>query len=236
MTQKGVDLRHVARRMVASLPEPLAEFLRGAKRSVLNLRAPRAVFAQIAQRNLWGGAESVSGPGSSTGATQLLGAALPDLFARLQVRSLLDIPCGDAHWILQALPGGIAYTGGDIVPALVEKARTEKGHLGRFEVLDLVADDLPRADLVFVRDCFIHLPNAMVRKAIANVKRSGARYLLTTQFLADVSNGDIEIGGYRPVDLCKAPFSLPAPLTLLDDFDGVHHNGKHMALWNCEDL
>ena len=76
----------------------------------------------------------------------------------------------------------------------------------------------------------------MVRKAIANVRRSGARYLLTTHFVTKDANLDIEIGGYRPVNLCAPPFFLPEPLELVNDFDGVNRNRKHMALWRCKDL
>ncbi len=236
MKQHTKELRDLARRVVALLPAPMAVALRTTKRAVLNQRSPRDVFAKIAESNAWDGTESVSGPGSTLEATQLLRAALPALLASLGVQRLLDIPCGDSHWISQTLPDGITYIGGDILPKLIDTARIQKNQLGRFEVLDLVNDDLPRADLVMVRDCLIHLPNAMVLRAIANIKRSGASYLLTTHFLADVPNIDIEIGGYRPVDLCKAPFSLPQPRGLLNDFDGRNQNGKHMALWRCEDL
>lgn len=235
MTQRTISWRGVARRVVAALPSPMTDALRSAKRAIRNRRAPHDVFAQIAESNAWDGTESVSGPGSTMEATRLLRAALPDLLERYVIKSLLDIPCGDAYWISDALPKGVTYTGGDIVPSLVEKARIEKGNLGRFEVLDLVTDDLPRADLVMVRDCFIHLPNAMVLKAIANLKRSGARYLLTTTYPGQAKNIDIEIGGFRPVDLQRAPFELPAPLAIVPETEGIT-SGKCMGLWKVEQL
>lgn len=235
MTQQTTDLRGIARRMVATMPAPLPEMLRSVKRAVLNTRSSRNVFARIAEGNTWDGTESVSGPGSTLEATALLRAALPDLLAKYEITSFLDVPCGDAYWIGQALPAGITYTGGDIVPALIEKARKEKGDLGTFDVIDLVTDDLPRADLIMVRDCFIHLPHAKVKQAIANVKRSGARYLLTTTYPGRAANIDIEIGGFRPVDLQAAPFNLPAPLEMILETEG-RTSGKSMALWDVSVL
>jgi SAM-dependent methyltransferase len=235
MTRQTFNLREIARRVVAALPVPLADKLRGAKRAALNTRSRKNVFIRIAEGNEWGGTESVSGPGSTLEATRLLREALPDLLAKYEIKSLLDVPCGDAYWITQVLPDGVTYTGGDIVPALIEKVRAEKGDFGNFFVIDLVTDDLPQADLVMVRDCFIHLPHAMVKKAIDNVKRSGARYLLTTTYPGQADNIDIEIGGYRPVDLQRAPFDLPPPLTMILETEGVS-SGKSMALWDVSAL
>lgn len=123
----------------------------------------------------------------------------------------------------------------DIPPDLIAQMRKNKGDFGRFEVLDLVSDDLPRADMVMVRDCFIHLSHTMVKEAIANVKRSGARYLLTTTYSGRADNTDIEIGGFRPVDLQQAPFSLPTPLEILDETEGAT-SGKCIALWDVSKL
>jgi SAM-dependent methyltransferase len=229
--------KHVTwlRRVVSALPSPVAEMLRSTKRAILNRRAPRDVFTRIAEENAWDGTESVSGPGSTLEATALLRAALPGLLAKYEVRSLLDIPCGDAYWIVGTLPGDIAYTGADIVPALIDRSRAENPDFGTFEVLDLVSDDLPQADLVMVRDCFIHLPHGLVRKAIDNVKRSGARVLLTTTYPGHAENIEIEIGGFRPIDLQKPPFNLPRPLEVIPETEGAT-SGKSMALWDVSTL
>lgn len=235
MTLRIASLRDIVSLMMSLLPQPIAEYLRVGKRALLNLRTPRYVFSRIAEDNLWDGTESVSGPGSTMEATRLLREALPDLLGKYGVKSVLDVPCGDAYWITQVLPKGISYTGGDIVPALIAKARAMKGDFGKFQVIDLVTDDLPEADLVLVRDCFIHLPHAMVNRAIANIKRSGARYLLTTTYPGQAENIDIEIGGFRPIDLQARPYNLPPPLELILETEGVT-SGKSMALWHVSSL
>lgn len=235
MTLQTNKLFGLARRTVARLPSPVADALRSAKRFVLNTRSREKVFQRIARDNGWDGTESVSGPGSTLEATAMLRGALPTLFEEYQIRSILDIPCGDAYWISSVLSPNIHYIGADIVVDLIALNKTEKASLGQFEVMDVVSDNLPRVDLVFVRDCFIHLPNAMVRLALSNIKRSGAQYLMTTTYPGKSTNMDIEIGGFRPVDLQSSPFHLPAPLEMILEAEGVT-SGKSMGLWKVDKL
>jgi SAM-dependent methyltransferase len=227
--------RHQTRQILQYFPTPLAEMVRWAKRSVLNMRSRRDVFRKVFHANGWDGTESVSGPGSTMEATKPLRAALPHLLEKYEVRTLLDIPCGDAHWISRTLTKNVEYIGADIVPELIKNNRNSKAELGRFEVIDLVSDKLPEADLVMVRDCFIHLPHRMVRRAIANIERSGARYLLTTTYSGHADNIDIEIGGFRPVDLQKPPYCLPPPLETIFEADNVN-SGKSISLWKVSSL
>lgn len=227
--------RNMARGLLNSIPESLAEHLRAARRTALNMRSREAVFSNIARNNAWDGTESVSGPGSSMHTTALLRDALPGMLAKYEIHSMLDIPCGDAYWISQTLPKGIDYIGADIVPELITRNAAEKSGLGRFEVLDLVSSPLPSCDLVMVRDCLIQLPNKMACQALANVRLSGSKYILTTTYPGRAKNIDIEIGGYRPVDLQAAPFNLPEPLEIILENEGLS-SGKSIALWLTSQL
>jgi hypothetical protein len=84
-------------------------------------------FASIFRTQRWGATETVSGPGSTLRATEYVRSILPKLFAWLEVEVLLDIPCGDFHWMRHvALPP--VYIGGDIVPELVDTNQQEFGN------------------------------------------------------------------------------------------------------------
>lgn len=229
--KSATPVRAFGRAIVGALPQPMAEMLRGVKRAVINRRGSAAVFRDIYVNNEWDGTESVSGPGSTLAATENVRAVLPGLLSELGVETLLDVPCGDAHWITTCLPAGVRYIGGDVVPDIVDRNQKVRSHLGTFEVIDLVNDRLPAADLILVRDCFIHLPNHMILQAISNIRRADIGYMLTTTFPHETANGDIELGGYRPVNLTAAPFGLRAPGKLILDEDGVRKNGKHLGLW-----
>ena len=106
-------------------------------------------------------------------------------------------------------------------------------------LLDLTRDPLPKADLLFSRDCLVHLSFADVRRALGGVLRSGIPYLLTTTFPGGASNEDIVTGDWRPLDLERPPFSFPRPLRLIEEGctegDG-RFAGKSLGLWRVADL
>src|SRR5262245_53751330 len=196
-------------------------------------------FERIFQTNLWGADDSRSGLGSELDATADLRAALPGFLARHQARSLMDIPCGDFNW-LSTLELQIPYTGVDIVPAIVEaNERRFAGAGRRFLRLDLTRDPLPQADVVLCRDCLVHLSYENIFRAFANIRRSGARFLLTTTFLDHHENADIEDGDWRILNLEKAPFNLPAPVDVLIEgcIEGEGaYSDKALGLWEVASL
>lgn len=192
----------------------------------------RAVFHQIYQANHWQNDESVSGAGSTLDATEVIRRELPALFEQLEVETFLDIPCGDLNWISQ-VPGLTAgYVGADIVPELIESAR-DRFPEGDFRVLDITQDLLPRVDLILCRDLLGHFSNADVQRAIRNIKRSGAKWLLATTFPGREDEVDIETGQWRPINLARL-HGLPNPELLMDEgcqaADGQFAD-KSLGLW-----
>src|SRR4051812_5816720 len=85
--------------------------------------AMETIFTEIYERNLWEETESRSGPGSNLVKTSAIRTQLPILLDALGVRSLLDAPCGDFHW-MQYTPLHVKrYIGVDVVPALIARNR-----------------------------------------------------------------------------------------------------------------
>ena len=197
----------------------------------------RDIFKFYFERNLFGDSESLSGTGSSLAATQSLRAALPSLLQELQITRLFDVPCGDFHWAKEIEWGDTRYIGADIVPDLVDRNRDLYGDEAReFVTLDILSDPLPECDLILCRDLFIHFPNSSVQEALQNIKSFSARYLLTTHYTGVTSNRDIKLGSFRPLNLEKPPFGLPAPARIIRDDDYLKIWGRTMALWPVEDL
>lgn len=198
-------------------------------------------FELIYRTNLWGAEKSQSGLGSELDATTSLRRDLTQLLRRLRVQSILDLPCGDFTWMAQMDLGGIRYLGADIVPDIVAANAAHYGHAGHidFARLDLVSDTLPAADLVLCRDCLVHLSFANIHRAIANLKRSGTCWLLTTTFPDASANRDIEDGDWRVLNLQYAPFLFPAPLAVINEGcteAGGDYADKSLALWRVGDL
>ena len=103
------------------------------------------VFQQIYERNHWRGSESASGTGSDLRQTAVITAALPVLLRRHGVRSMLDIPCGDFHWMSRVDLAGVDYIGADIVGAgeLVvapDERRTKLAMLARNQQIRVVRE------------------------------------------------------------------------------------------------
>ncbi|MFT2019695.1 class I SAM-dependent methyltransferase [Streptomyces sp. 796.1] len=220
----------------------------------------QGIFGELYESESWrlfpggdgkGENPSRSGSGSDLVQTEALRRELPALLTRIGARSILDIPCGDFYWMSRVDLGVDSYLGADVVPEVIERNRQNFADQGRtFHVLDITRSRLPQVDVVFSRDCLVHFCNADVQAAIDNVKRSGSGYLATTTFTGRTSNAaDVETGGWRSLNLCRAPFSLPAPAYVIDENctesyvsdeagAAVEHRfaDKSIGIWRIADL
>jgi hypothetical protein len=203
-------------------------------------REMRRVFTEIHASNAWGDAESSSGPGSTRERAATFLPNLIELVQRLGIKTLMDAPCGDFNWVQPLADSVEHYIGVDVAPTLIQTNRGQWASPRRqFLCRDIVAQRLPKTDLILCRDALVHLTNRDIIRTLANLKRTSAEFLLTTTFLGDRSNPDIKTGEWRPLNLQRPPFSLPNPLELVDE--RCHHTGgvyadKRLALWKLRDL
>lgn len=209
-------------------------------RSVLTLTTVEERFTSIYRTNHWGSGESASGPGSTLAGTASLRSQLPDLVRRFSIKSFLDAPCGDFHWMRQLLPAlEVAYTGADIVKSLVESLESEFGRPGvRFIHLDLTTHKIPPSDLLFCRDCLFHLSYRDTLAVLTNFVDSGSRYLMTTTYASNglFANRDITTGDFRFIDLFAPPYSLPRDvLAQVPDWEPPLPE-RYMCLWSREQI
>ena len=198
------------------------------------------VFAQAYETNAWAGRASRSGSGSEFEQTRTLIAELPALFRSIGVRSLLDIPCGDFHWMKQVDLSGIDYVGADVVARIVERNRdAHRAPNLSFQTLDLASDRLPKVDLILCRDCLVHLSYDDIVRALRNMVASGSTYLLSTTFVGRAANIDCATGGWRALNLEEAPFLLPPPLRVVNEKctenEGIYAD-KSLGLWRLNDI
>lgn len=198
------------------------------------------IFKNIYLGNKWEGKDSISGGGSDTDQTIIIRDKLPLLLNELNIKSILDVPCGDFFWMNKTNLDGINYTGGDIVKEIVqqniEKYKCENID---FRYLNIVSDKMPSVDVVFCRDCLVHFSYRDIHKSLKNICKSNSRYFLTTIFTERTNNIDIKMGEWRPLNLTKSPFNLPPPIKIIiegcTENDGIYSD-KALGLWEIKDL
>lgn len=201
----------------------------------------RKIFTEIFVKNIWNSDESYSGTGSTIDQTKIVRQQLEYILDKYQIKSMLDIPCGDFNWMQKVKLDSIQYVGADIVKPVIKLNNKKYKHLPNFSFhnLDITKDKLPKVDLVFVRDCFVHLSYCEINQAINNIKKSNSKYLLTTTFVDRKSNEDSELGGWRTLNMQIEPFNFPKPILLINEEctegDG-DYNDKSLGLWLIDEL
>ena len=183
-------------------------------------------FRLIYKYNYWLDPESRSGPGSSSAQTVQIRRALPYLFDKYDISSVIDAPCGDFSWMKEVVTStNIIYRGIDIVPGIIERNRRLHGAPGIiFSCQDIATTPMPLGDLWICRDLLFHLDNRTIANIFRRFLESQVGFFLVTSHLAsDVQlpglNSEIKTGGYRPLNLLAPPFSLPEQcLYRFDDY------------------
>ena len=193
------------------------------------------IFERIAKTNRWGDKESISGDGSSLANTDAFRTCLGTWLVKYGIRSLVDIPCGDANW-QAAVPGigskasadapsvpKIKYRGFDISRTAVDRARRknpEKRTGMIFDVLDLSVTVPPISDAIMVRDAIQHLPLEMGMTMLLHAKLGGARFLIVSSYDFGRNKGTF-LGGYYENNVHAPPFSMPPAIETCPNYDRI---------------
>lgn len=173
-------------------------------------------FKVIFDENLWNEKESKSGIGSIQSNTKKVREDLYGLFIKYNINSFLDAPCGDFNWMQTINFNKIKYIGGDIVEQIIIKNNELYKNDNRFFIkLDITKDKLPDVDLIFVRDCLVHLSDSLIFDFIRNLKKAKIKYLLTTNFPFTKNNYNITTGNWRAINLQREPYNFPKELDIL---------------------
>lgn len=194
------------------------------------------IFTEIFKEKKWKCTESASGAGSTIGWTKNLRAGLPILLKGLGIKTFLDVPCGDFNWAQKIKWGDIRYTGGDIVRELIEKnIELYEDEMTSFLQIDLSKDSLPKADLILVRDCLMHMSVQDAGKCLKNIQKSEVKYLLASTYPdKTVNNYNFKTSAsLSRHNLELEPFNLPKPMLYLNDAN-THVPKKLLGLWRNE--
>ena len=205
----------------------------------------RGHFDKIYAQDLWGGhlrsasdfysdaawppneirKVSASGKGSDLGInTQTSLKIVKDAINRYNVKSMIDIPCGDANWIFDSLITDTLplYLGLDVTSAVIQVNKERFAHHKNklFSFWDATTCSLPKFqngtngeltpfDLVHVRDVIQHMRLEQGVSFFCNVFHSGARVLVATTYPDNTKNVQITEGSWYKNNLFLDPFNFP---------------------------
>lgn len=195
---------------------------------------PDLVFDRIHEQNFWGSKESASGLGSEISYATGYRERLRKLILTRGLTRIFDAPCGDLNWILPLVDDpDIKYQGGDVSAAVIGAAQKKRPDV-RLEIFDVTRDLFPDADVWHCRDCLFHLPFKDIRKALENFASSGVQHALLTSHNARLlhRNLDVNLGGFRLLDLHRPPISLPRALAYLPDYRRFLDFPRYVGLWS----
>ena len=203
-------------------------------------KTPDEIFTKYYNINKWGDKDSKSGKGSNLRSTEELITKLSQFINSHQITSMIDLPCGDFFWMQHVELQDISYTGADIVSEMIAENQKKHGATKKkFLKIDLIKDKIPQNDLIFCRDCLVHLSSDAVKKALMNIKQSGSKWLLTTTYPGIIENGEIVTGEWRKLDLTLPPFELSICEDII--FEGKSNekgqsSDKALGLWKISDI
>ena len=162
---------------------------------------------------------------------------LVEIIKSFNVKTMIDVPCGDVNWQLGAweVDSLSAYIGLDIVPHLIELNSARFAHHSnkRFAHWDFAACALPQIawpdespqppDLVHARHVLQHMPLSRAAEAAYHMVKSGARVLITSGTYSNSSSSEhdkrqadprakgMQEGEMWNNDMAVAPFFFPRP-------------------------
>lgn len=190
------------------------------------------VFSGIYENDVWDREDGVryhSGPGSRADVT----AAYEDFVAAYinatpGIKTLVDIGCGDfqvSNRILSKLNRDVQYIGCDIAANVVAYNQERFGRDARirFQQLNAAIDEIPRGDLVTIREVFQHLSNDLILAIIANLRGRIPEAIITESVFTNPKAANLDlISGYRTRDGLRSGVYLDLPpfnLTVRDRFE-----------------
>jgi SAM-dependent methyltransferase len=169
----------------------------------------RERFERIYANNEWG---CGSGEGSLPIHTEGYISLIQHFIQEREIRSVVDLGCGDWQFSKFIDWGKAHYCGYDIVRTVVENNQaTYASKQVEFRLFSGDFNDLPNADLLIVKDVLQHWSNQAIAEFLPVLKRYP--YSLVTNCVNPrrrTFSTDIDDGGFRYLDLQAAPFNLEA--------------------------
>lgn len=159
-------------------------------------------------------AESLSGPGSHLNNTKVTVEYLSKFIKDNNIKSVLDLGCGDWNWFKLINLNGASYEGWDAHSDMIYLNNKNYGtDKIKFSTKDIITEEYPNVDLIICRDVLFHLNLNFSTKIVEKVKRA-SKYFISTSFNSKEINNNITAycsiknWGFTIINLNIEPFNL----------------------------
>lgn len=167
------------------------------------------VFDEIYEKNKWG---LGSGAGSIPKHTKGYVRFLQNFLRANNINSVIDMGCGDWQFSHLVDWSGVDYTGYDVVDSVVRKNIIKHSDKNiHFQLYSGNPDDLPKADLLIVKDVLQHLSHSSIHDVLKNLNKY--KFCLITNCVnpfGETINSEIVDGDFSYLDIQSAPFNIEA--------------------------
>lgn len=160
--------------------------------------------------------ETSSGYGSTLNLTKTVRSFLTNTILKYNIKSILDLGCGDFNWMSKIDLSNINYTGYDCHEQLIKENTIKYGKDNiKFECKDILNCNYPEVDLILCRDVMFHLNQSLAEKLLSKIKQSNSIFLLATTFPNNIKNfSQIKISSgikewyFHMINLDIEPFNM----------------------------
>jgi len=162
--------------------------------------------------------ETYSGPGSLVKNTDNIIDKLPLFLNKFNIKSIIDIPCGDFNFMSKIDFTGVNYKGVDISKKAIQLCKKYETDNIKFECGDILNDNyyIDDVDLIICKDLTLHLSFNDIHKLLDRIKKSKCKYFAVSRYnKCKVTNRDTKDGksglGARCIEVTKPPFNFNYP-------------------------
>lgn len=175
-------------------------------------------FTNVYKNCIWGvneNGEGFSGDGSRVENAIPYMLFLQNFLKTHQIKSVVDVGCGDWTFSRYLEWNDAKYIGIDVVKSVIEKnTRQFASDQISFIHASGTTYDLPKADLLICKDVLQHLSNDEIFAFIHQIGKFKHCLITNDIDLNGPNNQDISTGGWRKIDLFSSPFYLDGKVAL----------------------
>ena len=169
------------------LPPSLMKIIAASRWRHWKNKTNEEIFSEIYSEKCWGESQTDVSPFYSGGGShgedivkEYVEVVKGLIHSQKNIKTLVDLGCGDFNIGSKLVENVEKYVGVDVVPDLIEFNQSKFSTKDvTFKLLDITTDNLPKGDLVVVRQVLQHLTNQQIKDVLVKIRMVYKHFILT---------------------------------------------------------